>query len=148
MDKTISYILLHTCVKTYFVWILGYFEGIVGNLQLMPIYYPGWVIRLYHDIRSDDPAMKVYFSFESSYQNTNVISMYMLVFVKLLFFVAGFMQFSMLRHQHWFMQCSSTSRQTNAERYQNISNELEMVSYNGSAGMHGHKMSRLTLLWR
>ena len=80
--------------------ISGYFEGIVGNLQLMPIYYPGWVIRLYHDIRSDDPAMKVYFSFESSYQNTNLISMYMLVFVKLLFFVAGFMQFSMLRHQH------------------------------------------------
>ena len=44
------------------------------------------------------------------------------------------------------MQCSSTSRQTNAERYQNISNELAMVSYNGSAGMHGHEISRLTLL--
>ena len=52
--------------------ISGYFEGIVGNLQLMPIYYPGWVIRLYHDIRSDDPVMKVYFAFEYSYQNTNV----------------------------------------------------------------------------
>ena len=44
------------------------------------------------------------------------------------------------------MQCSSTSRQTNAERYQSISNELAMVSYNGSAGMHGHEISRLTLL--
>ena len=52
--------------------ISGYFEGIVGNLQLMPIYYPGGVIRLYHDIRSDDPVMKVYFAFEYSYQNTNV----------------------------------------------------------------------------
>ena len=63
--------------------ISGYFEGIVGNLQLMPIYYPGWVIRLYHDFRSDDPVMKVYLAFVSSYQNTN--AMYMLVFVNLLF---------------------------------------------------------------
>ena len=38
----------------------------------MPIHYPGWVIRLYHDIRSDDPVMQVYFVFESFYQNTNV----------------------------------------------------------------------------
>ena len=51
--------------------ISGYFEGIVGNLQLMPIHYPGWVIRLYHDIRSDDPVMQVHFVFESSYQNRN-----------------------------------------------------------------------------
>ena len=138
---------LHWILCMFTSNISGYFEGIVGNLQLMPIYYPGWVIRLYHDIRSDDPVMKVYFAFEYSYQNTNVlVSQYMLVFV--IFFIAGFMQFSMHRHQHWFMQCSSTSRQTNAERYQNISNELAMVSHNGSAGKHGHKMSRLTLLFR
>ena len=28
-------------------------------------------MRLYHDIRSDDPVMQVHFVFESSYQNTN-----------------------------------------------------------------------------
>ena len=39
----------------------------------MPIHYPGWVIRLYHDIRSDDPVMQVHFVFESSYQNRNVL---------------------------------------------------------------------------
>ena len=49
----------------------GYADIEVGNLQLMPIHYPGWVIRLYHDIRSDDPVMQVHFVFESSYQNRN-----------------------------------------------------------------------------
>ena len=108
----------------------------LGN-QTIPWYSFRW---------SSDEGILFFWIFLSKYKR--MVSMYMLVFVKLLFFVAGFMQFSMLRHQHWFMQCSSTSRQTNAERYQNISNELEMVSYNGSAGMHGHKMSRLTLLCR
>ena len=44
------------------------------------------------------------------------------------------------------MQCSSTSWKTNVQRDQSIPNELAMVSYNGSAGMHGHEISRLTLL--
>ena len=38
------------------LWILGYFEGIVGNLELMPIYYPGWVMRVYYDLDDDDPG--------------------------------------------------------------------------------------------
>ena len=64
MDKTISYILLHTCVKTYFVWILGYFEGIVGNLNLLEKFYKGWNIRLYHDFRPDQPIWEVSHSYQ------------------------------------------------------------------------------------
>ena len=37
----------------------GYFDGIVGNLMLVPIYYPGWVMRLYYDLEDGDTITKV-----------------------------------------------------------------------------------------
>ena len=37
----------------------GYFEGIVGNLELMPTYYPGWIMRLYYDLDDKDPITQV-----------------------------------------------------------------------------------------
>ena len=37
----------------------GYFEGIMENLELMPVYYPGWVMRLYYDLDDSDPISKV-----------------------------------------------------------------------------------------
>ena len=46
---------------------LGYFSGIVENLRLMPIYYRGWVMRLYHDFRVGDQAMTVMMNNTSSY---------------------------------------------------------------------------------
>ena len=39
----------------------GYFDGIVGNLMLVPIYYPGWVMRLYYDLEDGDTITKVRF---------------------------------------------------------------------------------------
>jgi len=36
----------------------GYFEGIVGNLELMPKFYPGWTMRLYYDLDKKDPVLK------------------------------------------------------------------------------------------
>jgi len=36
----------------------GYFEGIIGNLELMPKYYPGWVMRLYYDLDAKDPVFQ------------------------------------------------------------------------------------------
>ena len=51
--------------STYYVidycfdFIKGYFEGIIGNLELMPIYYPGWVMRVYYDLEDEDPISKV-----------------------------------------------------------------------------------------
>ena len=36
----------------------GYFKGIVGNLELMPKYYPGWTMRLYYDLEKKDPILK------------------------------------------------------------------------------------------
>ena len=42
---------------------LGYFEGIAENLRLMPVYYPGWIMRLYHDVENEDPVMKVGFKY-------------------------------------------------------------------------------------
>ena len=29
----------------------GYFEGIQGNLELLTTFYPGWTLRLYHEIK-------------------------------------------------------------------------------------------------
>ncbi len=34
----------------------GYFEGIIENLKLMPIHYPGWIMRLYFDLDKSDPV--------------------------------------------------------------------------------------------
>ena len=34
-----------------------YFEGIKNNLELLPKYYPNWIIRLYYDVSSDDPVL-------------------------------------------------------------------------------------------
>ena len=36
----------------------GFVEGIQGNLDLMPIYYPGWVMRLYIGYDLDDPIIR------------------------------------------------------------------------------------------
>ena len=36
----------------------GFVEGIKGNLDLMPTYYPGWVMRLYIDYDLDDPIIR------------------------------------------------------------------------------------------
>ena len=33
----------------------GYFEGIEPNLKSMASYYPGWIMRVYFDLDSDDP---------------------------------------------------------------------------------------------
>ena len=38
---------------------LGYFDGILENLELLQVYYPGWVMRLYYDIDYDDVLTKV-----------------------------------------------------------------------------------------
>ena len=36
----------------------GYFDGIKDNLDLMPKYYPGWILRLYTDYDTDDPIFR------------------------------------------------------------------------------------------
>ena len=37
----------------------GYFEGIIGNLELLPIYYPEWTMRVYYDLEDEDPITQV-----------------------------------------------------------------------------------------
>ena len=46
----------------YYLSVLGYFEGIVGNLELMSTYYPGWIMRLYYDLDDKDPITQVIYS--------------------------------------------------------------------------------------
>ena len=53
------HIIFTSLFSTPHVCFLGYFEGIVGNLELMPIYYPGWVMRLYYDLDDNDPITEV-----------------------------------------------------------------------------------------
>ena len=56
----LQYTLFWLCftLKLHFSKKKGYFEGIVGNLELMPKYYPGWVMRLYYDLNKKDPVLK------------------------------------------------------------------------------------------
>ena len=35
----------------------GYFEGLLENLKLIPLRYPGWIMRLYFDINKNDSIM-------------------------------------------------------------------------------------------
>ena len=35
----------------------GYFQGIAGNLKLIPKFYPGWIMRLYYDLDKNDPVL-------------------------------------------------------------------------------------------
>ena len=37
---------------------LFYFAGLEINLDLLPEHYPGWIMRLYHDIEESDPLME------------------------------------------------------------------------------------------
>ena len=60
----IIYMIKNVVQKLLFIWnhypfLLGYFEGIVGNLELMPTYYPGWIMRLYYDLDDNDPITQV-----------------------------------------------------------------------------------------
>ena len=48
----------HQLFITYLIY-TGYFEGIVGNLELMSTYYPGWVMRVYYDLDDNDPIIQV-----------------------------------------------------------------------------------------
>ena len=51
----------------------GYFDGIVGNLMLVPIYYPGWVMRLYYDLEDGDTITKVRFRRTNNNEYMNII---------------------------------------------------------------------------
>ncbi len=42
----------------YFSKKKGYFQGIVGNLEMMPKFYPGWIMRLYYDLDRRDPILQ------------------------------------------------------------------------------------------
>ena len=35
----------------------GYFQGIQGNLAIMPKYYPDWTMRIYFDLDPKDPIL-------------------------------------------------------------------------------------------
>ena len=35
-----------------------FFKGIVGNLKLIPKFYPGWIMRLYYDLDGNNPVLK------------------------------------------------------------------------------------------
>ena len=45
--------------STFICAILGYFDGVVGNLNLLDQYYKGWKIRLYHDFDAGNTIWKV-----------------------------------------------------------------------------------------
>ena len=50
----------------------GYFEGISENLSLISIYYPGWLMRLYHDVEKHDLVMKDLCNLACSNQNLDL----------------------------------------------------------------------------
>ena len=64
----------YTTFLQIFDIIQGYFDGIVGNLMLVPIYYPGWVMRLYYDLEDGDTITKVRFKcINNQFMNKSVM---------------------------------------------------------------------------
>jgi len=45
-----------------------YFEGVKENLELVSQLYPGWFVRLYHDLHKDDPLMATLCNYVCQYQ--------------------------------------------------------------------------------
>ena len=50
----------------------GYFKGIIGNLELIPKFYPGWIMRLYHDLDENDPILKDICALACSEENIDI----------------------------------------------------------------------------
>ena len=44
-----------------------YFYGIDINLKLLPSFYPGWTVRIYHDLAKEDPLRKTLEDFMITY---------------------------------------------------------------------------------
>ena len=49
-----------------------YFRGIKTNLELSSQYYPGWTVRLYHDIQHRDPLWLILQSYSHKYPNLDL----------------------------------------------------------------------------
>ena len=44
-----------------------FFKGFQTNIELLPMHYPGWVIRIYHDIEEGDPLNDMFCEFSCKY---------------------------------------------------------------------------------
>eukprot|EP00091_Calanus_sinicus_P017080 TRINITY_DN36867_c0_g1_i1.p1 TRINITY_DN36867_c0_g1~~TRINITY_DN36867_c0_g1_i1.p1 ORF type:complete len:141 (+),score=20.11 TRINITY_DN36867_c0_g1_i1:32-424(+) len=44
-----------------------FFNGFQTNIDLLPKYYPGWVVRIYHDIEESDPLTEMFCEFSCKY---------------------------------------------------------------------------------
>ena len=53
-----SYRQIILSIDIFWSKIKGFLEGILGNLELMPKYYPGWIMRLYTDYDIEDPIYR------------------------------------------------------------------------------------------
>jgi len=51
----------------------GYLDGVEGNLKMLPEFYPGWMIRLYLDLRITDQLVKGSVT-QKSYKQTPVVN--------------------------------------------------------------------------
>ena len=49
-----------------------YFSGLEINLALLPSHYPGWIIRLYHDIDEKDPLMSTLCQYVCQYPHLDL----------------------------------------------------------------------------
>ena len=45
-----------------------YFQGFQTNIDLLTKHYPGWVIRVYHDIEESDPLTRIFCEFSCKYE--------------------------------------------------------------------------------
>ena len=44
-----------------------FFNGFQNNIVLLPVHYPGWTIRIYHDIEETDPLHNLFCEFSCKY---------------------------------------------------------------------------------
>ena len=50
----------------------GYYEGIAANLNILPIHYPGWIMRLYHNFDKSSPVFEEICNLACSNSNLDI----------------------------------------------------------------------------
>ena len=63
-----------------------YFSGIKTNLELSIQYYPGWTVRLYHDIQHGDPLWDILQSYSHNYHNFDLCHVMFIIFLMAIIF--------------------------------------------------------------
>ena len=50
----------------------GYLDGVIENLELMPVHYPGWIMKLYVDLERNSSTRQLFCSLVCANPNLDI----------------------------------------------------------------------------